>query len=131
MRYQDTKQSLDIVVVDDSSMSRKAIVNILEKHNYTVVGEAASARQALEIAAETKVDLFIIDVVMPGVSGIELAKELKDHNLAKYYILMSSLKSEDIVISAISSGAIDFLQKPFEPQILLDSVGKVLVEINR
>ncbi len=116
---------LKIVVIDDSDFSRKATIEILTEAGYNVVGEANSAEGAMNLIATSKADLYIIDVVMPEVSGIELAKLISEKSIGVYIIMMSSLSNENIIIESISSGALDFLQKPFEKNELLSSVGKI------
>ena len=121
---QKKEDLLKIYVVDDSEMSRSTIISILEDAGYKVVGSAASAE---ECVANIKgdVNLFIIDVVMPNKSGIELAKILHEHVKEASIIMMSSLKQEHILLESISNGAKDFLLKPFNPEDLLGSVEKM------
>jgi two-component system chemotaxis response regulator CheY len=77
------------------------------------------------VLKERSAHVAIIDIVMPEVSGIELAESLngifKDLNI----IMISSLAQENIIIDAISAGASDFIQKPFDKDILLNSVEKL------
>lgn len=116
---------LRIVVIDDSEFSRRATVEILENNGYKVVGEAGTAESAFSLINSSRANLYIIDVVMPEVSGLELAKSISEKSTGVYMIMMSSLSSESIVIESISSGALDFLQKPFEADDLLNSVAKI------
>ncbi len=116
---------LRIVVIDDSEFSRRTTVEILESNGYKVVGEAGSAESAFSLINNSRANLYIIDVVMPEVSGLELAKSISEKSVGVYMIMMSSLASESIVIESISSGALDFLQKPFEAEELLSSVAKI------
>lgn len=116
---------LRIVVIDDSEFSRRATVEILESNGYKVVGEAGNAESAFSLINNSRANLYIIDVVMPEVSGLELAKNISEKSTGVYMIMMSSLTSESIVIESISSGALDFLQKPFEAEELLSSVTKI------
>ena len=69
------KDPLKIVVVDDSDFSRKNIIKVLEEANFEVVGEPGSAEEALALSQTTSANLYIIDVVMPNSSGIDLAKK--------------------------------------------------------
>ncbi len=99
--------------------------DILEGAGFKVAGTAHSAASALELMANTGANLFIIDVVMPGVSGIALAKTITEKRSDAAIIMTSSLSTESVVIDAISNGAMDFLKKPFSPQELIDSVEKL------
>lgn len=117
---------LKILIVDDSEFNRKNMTNILTFEGFNVVGAVESAEDAIQLAYTAKANLLFIDIVMPDISGLELAKHFQEKKGDdRYLILMSSLNIESIVIEAISNGAIDFLQKPFEEEDLLKSVEKI------
>ena len=123
----ETKKNkkFNIVVVDDTELSRSSVSKLLENAGYDVLVEAESAEAALKSLQNNQVDLFLIDVVMPEVSGIELAKLVQEQFEHSAIIMMSSLNMEHIIIESISSGAIDFLKKPFSKQELLLAVQRV------
>jgi two-component system chemotaxis response regulator CheY len=121
----DKKKELSIVVIDDNELSRRTVVDILEKAKFNVVGSARNANQALELLANKRPTLMIIDIIMPEMSGIELSQKILEKQSDTNIIMMSSLDSENIIIEAISSGAIDFIKKPFTKETLIDSVEKV------
>ena len=126
----DPKSLLKIAVVDDAEFSRRTVVEILEKEGFDVVGQAGNAEDAIGMISSTKANLFLIDVVMPNISGIELSKKLGEHsNRPITVIMMSSLDLENIIIESISNGAIDFLAKPFDAETLIKSVSKVGTEL--
>lgn len=131
MTEQNVRKELKIVVVDDSAYSRKCIIKVLESEGFNVVGEADSAEKAAPIIRTANSNLFLIDIVMPEASGLELAKlvqaELKECKI----IMMSSLKMEDIIIESISNGAMDYLEKPFSPEDLIKSIRKVQIELEK
>ncbi|MDH5580302.1 MAG: response regulator [Bdellovibrionales bacterium] len=126
---EEHKKSLQVVVVDDSEFTRKSIVDALEEQGIAVVGEANSAETAAKLLRTTSGNCYIIDIVMPETSGFELAKIINEENKDHFIILMSSLKTENIIIEAITNGACDFLQKPFSKQELYDTVMKVKHEL--
>lgn len=113
-----------IVVVDDSEFSRQSIVNILTQEGFSVVGQAENAEKAAKLLSG-EVNVFIIDIVMPQVSGLELAKLLIEQNSNLKIIMMSSLKTENVIIESISNGAVDFIQKPFSRETLIQSIRKI------
>ena len=118
------KESLKIVVVEDSNLSRKMIIEILEAEGFEVVGEAQNAEQAMAMVQTSGCNCIILDVVMPEISGIELAQALSELKNKVSIIMMSSLKQENIIIESIAAGAIDFIEKPFEKEQLIQSVKK-------
>ncbi|EQC43404.1 response regulator [Bacteriovorax sp. Seq25_V] len=118
-----------ILVVDDSDLSRRTIVSILETHGFNVVGESSSAENAMQQAFNTKANVFLLDVVMPEISGIELANHIRDNIKEPKIIMMSTLDMESVVIESISNGAVDYLSKPFTEQDLIKSVEKIEADI--
>ncbi|MDC1173751.1 response regulator [Bacteriovoracaceae bacterium] len=127
----ERNSKLNIVVVDDSDFSRNSVVSILEDEGFNVVGQAASAEDGIALSGTTDANLFLIDVVMPQRSGIELAKILSEKSLGTHIIMMSSLNIQQVVIESISSGALDFLPKPFSKEDLLKSVEKIDQELSK
>ena len=117
--------NLEIVVVDDSDFSRQSMIGILENSGHMVIAQAGTPEKALEIAQNSKANLFIIDVVMPNQSGIEVCKKILEKNPGMAIILTSSLRGESILIDSITAGAIDFLEKPFKKEDLLKSCLRV------
>jgi PleD family two-component response regulator len=126
----DNKQLTKIFVVDDSELSRHNIVKLLENENYNVVGQAEGAKDCLSQLG-TDPNLFIIDVVMPQTSGIELAKLLTENRKNIYIIMISSLTQEHVLLESISAGAKDFLVKPFNEKDLIASVEKLSENIRK
>ncbi len=122
-------QEFKIVIVDDAEFSRRTTAKILEDAGYNVVGTAGSSEDGLRIfGTVSSISLFIIDVVMPGSSGLQLAQRLTENKFKGAVIMMSSLTMESVMIEALSVGAVDFLKKPFSPQELLKAVQKIEIE---
>lgn len=118
-----------ILVVDDSEFSRLSIAQMLESEGLKVLAQAQSANEALEVLDKEKIDIAIIDVVMPEVSGIELAKDISSKYPNTNIIMISSLGQENIVLDSITAGAQDFIQKPIKKEILLNSIEKIAESI--
>ena len=117
--------NLRVLVVDDSDFSRNNIAKMLENTRYNVIGEAANAKEAINILKDRKAHIVIVDVVMPEISGIELADKLTSMFNDINIVMISSLAQENIIMDSISAGAADFLQKPFDKATLLGSLGKI------
>lgn len=119
-----------ILIVDDSDFSRSNIVKMFDSRNYNIIGEVANAQEAITILRDRKAHLAIIDIVMPEVSGIELAEYITENFDDTNIIMISSLGQENIIIDSISAGASDYLQKPFTKEDLISSVEKVLEKVD-
>jgi two-component system chemotaxis response regulator CheY len=126
-----TAADLKIVIVDDSDFSRSIINKMLKEAGFQVVGEANSAESALAIIKEKQPDVVITDIVMPEISGIELTEKINQNFSNVWIIVVSSLSQEHIVLEAIGAGASDFIAKPIQKQQLVDSLEKILSQINK
>lgn len=122
----NNKDKFRILIVDDSDFSRANITKMLDDERYNIIGEAANAKEAITILRDRKAHLAILDVVMPEVSGIELAEYISENFVDTAIIMISSLGQENIIIDSISAGASDYLQKPFTKKDFLASVEKIL-----
>lgn len=120
-----------IVVVDDSDFSRTIIKKIVAEAGYQIVGEAPGAEAALKVINEKKPHIVITDIVMPDISGIELTEKINSNfdNIAT--IVISSLSQEHVILEAIGAGAADFISKPVQREQLIDSVEKIVAQIDK
>ena len=114
-----------ILIVEDDRDLREALVTTLELAKFRV-READSAEQAMVRLAEETVDMIVSDVNMPGMSGHELLAEVQRHYPGLPMMLITAYGQISHAVSAMQSGAIDYLVKPFEPQVLVDAVNKVV-----
>jgi class 3 adenylate cyclase len=108
-----------ILVVDDVKSNRDLLARRLRRDGHSVT-QAASAMAALGILAKAEFDLLLVDILMPGMNGIELLRRLKsDARLHDVPVLMiSGLKEEAAVLKCIAEGAEDYLPKPVDTVLL-------------
>jgi two-component system, OmpR family, phosphate regulon response regulator PhoB len=116
-----------ILVVDDESVIRDMLRIALEMAEYKVI-EASNAQDAHSLIIDEKPDLVLLDWMMPGTSGIELARRLKrDEVTASVPIIMLTAKGEeDNKIQGLDVGADDYITKPFSPRELVARLKAVL-----
>ena len=116
-----------VLVVDDDEFQHKLVSKMLEDKNYHLVFAAGGA-EALTIMRKTRPDLILIDVMMPGMGGLELMRLMKAvPRLAGIPVIMITGKGEkNIVTESLKAGATDFLVKPVARDTLLGKVAKVL-----
>ncbi|MFO7930450.1 MAG: two-component system response regulator [Thermodesulfobacteriota bacterium] len=109
-----------ILVVEDVSSTRFALVRMLMKLGFSLVHEAENGKQALELLRSSRVDLVLLDVMMPEIDGHEVLKIMKkDPDLRQIpVIIITSLDDTDSAVSCIEQGAEDYLTKPFNPVML-------------
>ena len=117
---------MKILVVDDDAMMLKAIEHCLEEDHFEVI-KAQNSLQALDAIENTKPDLIICDIMMPGFSGLELLSLLKNFYFNTIpIIIISALQKDDVVLSSRELGAADFMAKPIDFNDLAARVRKLL-----
>lgn len=114
-----------ILIVEDDHDLREALVTTLELSKFRV-REAANAQEALARLAEAPVDMVVSDVNMPGLSGHELLAEVQRLYPGLPMMLITAYGQISHAVSAMQAGAIDYLVKPFEPQVLVQAVSKIV-----
>ncbi len=114
-----------ILIVEDDHDLREALVTTLELAKFRV-READCAEAALARLAEAPVDMVVSDVNMPGMSGHELLAEVQRRYPGLPMMLITAYGQISHAVSAMQAGAIDYLVKPFEPQVLVDAVSRVV-----
>jgi PAS domain S-box-containing protein len=116
-----------ILVAEDEEPVRRLIVQVLREAGYTVI-ETANAREALPLGRDynDRIDLLIADVVMPGLSGPELAREILSVRSDMKTLFISGFSEHKAIEHGDMNNDAVFLNKPFPPQMLLDKVSEIL-----
>jgi putative nucleotidyltransferase with HDIG domain len=117
-----------ILVVDDYSPTRSLIVESLHQSSKYHIKEAENGLEALRLFNENDFDLVITDIMMPGMSGMELLHQMREINPNIAVIMITGNPTTDLTVSAIKKGAVDFLTKPFDIDDLLFKVNLHLKE---
>jgi DNA-binding response OmpR family regulator len=110
-----------ILVVDDDPELHDLITFAIEREGYEVL-HALDAFEGLDIIAREKVDLALLDVMMPKMDGLTMLSRLREHNNDLRVIVMTALTTPETAVSALRDQACDFLAKPFEIQQLLSAI---------
>jgi DNA-binding response OmpR family regulator len=114
-----------ILVVDDDPEIQDLVSFALKHEGYTV-RQALNARAGLEIIEQEKIDLALLDVMMPEMDGLEMLSRLRAHHKELRVIVMTALSAPEAGLSALRDHASDFLTKPFDLTQLLSSIKSVL-----
>jgi two-component system, cell cycle sensor histidine kinase and response regulator CckA len=119
---------VEILIVEDSPTQATKLLYLLEAEGY-VVHSATDGRQALALLDQVNPTLVITDVVMPGMDGFSLCKEIKSRSGRKDLpvILMTSLSSPRDILKGLECGADNFIRKPYDEQILLSRIKSILL----
>jgi len=116
-----------ILVVEDEEDILELVKYNLEKEGYRVI-TAQSCKQALQSVKDLMPDLVLLDLMLPGIDGIEVCRQIKgDSAIRHILVVMLTAKSEvtDIVVG-LELGADDYITKPFNPRVLLARIKAVL-----
>ena len=119
--------NLNILVVEDEDAIREMLIMVLEQAGLQVLA-VASAEEALGALAENRVDLLVLDWMLPGISGVELARRLKREPSYKELpiILLTARGEEEDKIRGLEIGADDYVTKPFSPKELVARIKAVM-----
>ncbi len=115
-----------ILIVDDGLFMRMMIKDILSRGGFEVVGEAEDGAEAVKKYEELEPDLVTMDIVMPGMDGIEAVREILKVDSDAVVLMCSAMGQQPLVVEALEAGATDFIVKPFQPSKVVEAVQKAL-----
>jgi len=113
-----------VLVVDDDLTVRDVVRRYLERDGHTVT-VAGDGETALRLAAGAEPDLVVLDLMLPGIDGLEVCRRLREHS-AVPVVMLTALGEESDRIAGLQLGADDYVTKPFSPAELALRVGSVL-----
>lgn len=115
-----------IVLVDDHEVVRLGLKALLERHpQFEVVGEAGNAREAVEQVTTLEPDVVVMDIRLPGTSGIEVCEEIVDQNPDIKVIMLTSYAEDEMLFSAIRAGASGYVLKQIASEELIKAIEAV------
>ena len=114
-----------ILIIDDDDDLREALAEQLNLHEEFKTQQAATATDGVRMGREIRADLILLDVMMPGIDGLEVCRQLRTFTDA--YVLMLTARAEEIdTLLGLSVGADDYLTKPFAPRVLVARIRSLL-----
>jgi DNA-binding NarL/FixJ family response regulator len=119
-------EKMRLLIVDDHPMMREALTTaFMEEKDMEVIGEAADGMEGIKLAKDRKPDVILMDLLMPGMDGLEaIVKILEDNPHAKV-LVVTSLEDEDKIWAAIQAGALGYFPKTAPRTFLLEAIRKV------
>ena len=118
-------EKIKVIIADDSDFVRDGMKIILDvDDDFEVLGSAANGREAIELAEKEKPDVFLMDIQMPEMDGIEATKYIVDHDLGKVLIL-TTFDDDELVKQALKNGAKGYLIKNHTPDHLKQMIKSV------
>lgn len=125
MRWEDRMEKIRVIIADDSDFVRDGMRIILEvDEGFEVLGCAGNGREAIEIAQKQKPDVFLMDIQMPDMDGIEATRVIVEQNLGKVLIL-TTFDDDRLAQEALRNGAAGYLIKNHTPEHLKQTIRSV------
>jgi two-component system, response regulator PdtaR len=128
---QDTRTPVRVVIAEDEAIVRLDLKEILVSAGYEVVGETGRGDDAVRLVAETKPDLAILDVKMPGLSGIQAAREMTKDDARIAVMVLTAFSQRELIEEARDAGVSAYLVKPFRRDELLGAVEQLLASCHQ
>lgn len=121
-----TTRTVRIIVADDHSVVRAGLKSLLERQgHFRVVGEASTGEEAIQLAEELQPDVAVLDIRMPGISGIEACRTIIEKVKGCRVIMLTSYAEDELLMAAIQAGASGYVLKRIGDNELVQAVERV------
>jgi two-component system chemotaxis response regulator CheY len=120
------QEKIKLMIVDDSAIIRQAIHKHLKDFNIEVVGNAEDGKTAMEVFQRTHPDVVTLDITMPEMDGLTVLEEMLKIDKNVKVMVVTALSDKSTGLKAIKLGAKSFLPKPFTPEKLRASFGRLI-----
>jgi DNA-binding NarL/FixJ family response regulator len=108
---EDTPAPLRTIVVDDDPLARRVVKDALQQAGITVIAEAGSGREAVELAAYYEPDVVLMDLVMPGMDGLEATRKIHSTRPGVSVVILTASDDEELGVLGLRAGAVGYLNK--------------------
>lgn len=116
-------ESIKILLVDDHSVVRQGIRAFLEAQpDLVIIGEAASGEEAIQLVAEWAPDVVLMDLSMPGMSGIEAIRRIKKVSPRSQIVVLTSFQEDEYIFPTLRAGALSYLMKDIQARDLASTI---------
>ena len=118
-------EPITVLIVDDHAVVRQGVRTLLDMHpDLQVVGEAESAEAALPLVEELVPDVVLLDLVLPGMNGVEATRQVKKISPRTQIVVLTSFAEDEHIFPALRAGALSYLLKDIRPRELAESIRK-------
>ena len=116
-----------VFIVDDDDAVRRFLTGLIESIDLKVEAYA-SAKDFLDAYRPGRPGCLLLDVRMPGMSGLELQRELAERSIALQVVILTGHGNVPVAVQAMKAGAVDFIEKPFNNELLLDRIQRAVAQ---
>ena len=120
-----TVEDIKVLIADDSILARKLIKDTLSEIGCNNFIEAKNGLESVEKFKQEQPDIVFLDIVMPGINGVEATRQIMEADPDAFIVMVSSVGTKSFLQEALEAGARDFLQKPFNGDNLKSIVTKL------
>ena len=121
-----TEVKLRIVIIDDHTLFREGLQSLLSRHGIEVVASISDGREGIRQVRELKPDIVLLDVRMPGMSGLEVLKQLQQIRRESPVVMLTTSGDERDLVEALRSGAKGYLLKDMEPDDVVAALREIV-----
>jgi DNA-binding NarL/FixJ family response regulator len=122
----ENERKIEILLVDDHPIVRKGTKEMLEPYpDLLVIGEASDGREALAFVGNTRPDVILMDVSMPGMNGIEATKQIKAHHPSIAVLVLTSFDDDAYVFALLEAGAAGYILKNAREEEIIGAIRAV------
>lgn len=115
--------TIKVFICDDHDILRKGLRSLLDTAtDIEVIGEAADGETAIQMISELKPDVVLMDLLMPGMGGVEAIRQVRVLSPASRIFVVSSSHEDELVVSSIRAGATGYLVKTSSPDVLIQGI---------
>lgn len=114
-------KAINVVIAEDEAIIRLDLKESLEAEGYEVIGETGRGDEVIDLVRKLEPDLVILDIKMPGMNGLDVAKVISEEGLAAV-ILLTAFSQQDLIKEAGNAGVLAYLVKPFQRSDLVPSI---------
>jgi len=119
--------AVTVLLADDHPIVRQGLRHLLEAEpDIKILGEASDGLQAVQLSEKFKPNVLIVDLMMPGLNGLEVVRQVKDRSPATFSIVLSMQSADVYVVEALKSGAAGYVLKETGPSELVNAVQQVI-----
>lgn len=118
--------NLRVLIIDDHTLFRDGLQGLLERHNIDVVGSLGDGHEGIRQAQELKPDIVLLDMRMPGISGLDVLKQLQQSKFESPIAMLTTSNDERDLVEALRNGAKGYLLKDMEPDDVVAALREIV-----
>ncbi len=119
-------EKIRLILVDDHQLVRTGIANLLTgEAGFEIIGEAADSKDLFELLKQSQPEIIVLDIALPGMSGIEITKKLHNNFPGIRILILSMHTTEEFIFNAINSGARGYLPKNTSRKELIEAINAI------